>query len=161
MYASKSRPQVTEVHRGRVWHGQLPLRYNFSLIDVTIPSIVSLANLNFAHDDVRVMTDDKPWDHPTEEKIVSHSCNNVTPTLTFRSVGSDGGICLRRESSRPPGLLLCVIRIGQSNRLQRCPVLTNCLDSGHALQVGDLSQYKPNGRIDCSLLCLSRRDAHD
>jgi hypothetical protein len=149
------------VHRGRIWHGQLPLRYHFSLIDMTISLIVPLDNLNFAHDDVRVMTDNNPWDHPTEENIVSRPCNNVAPTLTFRSVGSDEGISLRRESSRPPCLLLCVIRIGQSNRLQRCSVLTRCLVSGHALQVEDWSEYKPNGLIECSLLCLSRRDAHD
>ena len=35
-----------------------------------IPLIVPLANLGFAHGDVRVMTDESPWDRPTAENIV-------------------------------------------------------------------------------------------
>jgi hypothetical protein len=33
--------------------------------------IVPLANLGFAYDDVRIITDLSPWDPPTKENIVS------------------------------------------------------------------------------------------
>jgi hypothetical protein len=34
--------------------------------------ILHLENLGFAQDDVRLMTDDRPWDQPDKESIVSH-----------------------------------------------------------------------------------------
>jgi hypothetical protein len=59
------------VRRGRIWHGQLPSRYRFaSSIDVRTHLIVPLANLRFEHDDIRVITDEHPWDLPTAENIV-------------------------------------------------------------------------------------------
>jgi hypothetical protein len=36
--------------------------------------IIPLAELSFAHEDVRVMTNETPFDHPTEENIVSCPC---------------------------------------------------------------------------------------
>ena len=36
--------------------------------------IFSLANLGFQRDDVRVMTDENPWDLPTAENIVRRRC---------------------------------------------------------------------------------------
>jgi hypothetical protein len=69
--APSTRLQVREVHRGRVWHGQLPSRYlSTSSIDMRTPLIVLLADLGFEHDDVRVITDLNPWDLPTAENIV-------------------------------------------------------------------------------------------
>jgi len=58
------------VHRGRIWHGQLPSWYRFaSSIDVRTLLIVPLAYLGFERDDVRVITDENPWDLPTAENI--------------------------------------------------------------------------------------------
>ena len=34
-----------------------------------------------------------------------------------------------------------------------CPMSTRCLDSGHALQVKDMSGQEPNGLAECTLLC--------
>ncbi len=63
------------MHRGRIWHGQLFSRYRFvSSIDVRTTLTVPLANLGFEHDDVRVMTDETPWDLPTAENIVRRPC---------------------------------------------------------------------------------------
>jgi hypothetical protein len=39
-------------------------------MDVRTPLIVPLDNLGFEHDDVRVITDENPWDLPTAENIV-------------------------------------------------------------------------------------------
>jgi hypothetical protein len=70
-FASSTRVSVREVHRGRIWHGQLPSWYRVALpIKVRTPLIVPLANLGFKHDDVRVITDENPWDLPTAENIV-------------------------------------------------------------------------------------------
>ena len=35
--------------------------------------------------------------------------------------------------------------------------MTHCLDSGHALQVKDMSGQEPNGLAECSFLCLLDR----
>jgi hypothetical protein len=46
-------------------------------INVIISLIVPLVGLGFAHHNVHVMTDgvdETPWDLPTKENIVSHSC---------------------------------------------------------------------------------------
>ena len=76
LFSASSTPlQVREVHRGRIWHGQFSSRYRFaSSINVRTPLIVPLANLGFEHDDVRVITDENPWDLPTTENIVRRSC---------------------------------------------------------------------------------------
>ena len=70
-YASSTPLQVREVHRRRIWHGQLPSRYRFvSSINVRTHLIVPLDNLGFKRNDVRVITDEHPWDLPTAENIV-------------------------------------------------------------------------------------------
>lgn len=72
------------MQRGRIWHGQLPSRCRFaSSIGVRTFLIVSLANLGFEHDDVRVITDENPWDHPTVDNIVCRSCEMSFVLLNF------------------------------------------------------------------------------
>jgi hypothetical protein len=72
------------VHRGRVWHGQLPSWYRFgSSIDLGTLLIVPLANLGFERDDVRVITDENPWDLPTAENIVRRPCEMPFVLLYF------------------------------------------------------------------------------
>jgi hypothetical protein len=80
---------VKELHRGRIWHGQLPSQYRFAFpIDVIIFLIVPLANLGFARDDIRVMTDENPWDLPTKENIVSRLCEmSLLSLLDFVQLG--------------------------------------------------------------------------
>jgi len=41
---------------------------------VRTPLIVLLENLGFERDDVRVITDENPWDLPTAENIVRRPC---------------------------------------------------------------------------------------
>jgi hypothetical protein len=72
------------VHRGRIWHGQLPSWYRFaSSIDVRTLLIVPLAYLGFERDDVRVITDENPWDLPTAENIVRRPCEMSFVLLNF------------------------------------------------------------------------------
>jgi hypothetical protein len=83
-FASSTRLSVREVHRGRIWHGQLPSRYRIaSPINVKTPLIVPLANLGFEHDDVRVITDENPWDLPTAENIVRRLFETSFVLLNF------------------------------------------------------------------------------
>ena len=38
-------------------------------------SLISLLDyMGFAHDDIRIMTDESPWNLPTKENIVSPAC---------------------------------------------------------------------------------------
>jgi len=46
----------------------------FTQLNVVFPLIFLLANLGFAHDDIRIMTDESPWNLPTKENIVSPAC---------------------------------------------------------------------------------------
>jgi hypothetical protein len=47
------------------------------------PLIVPLANLGFEHDDVRVITDENPWDLPTANNIVRRPYAMSFVLLTF------------------------------------------------------------------------------
>jgi hypothetical protein len=83
-FASSTRVSVREVHRGRIWHGQLPSWYRVaSSINVRTPLIVPLANLGFRHDDVRVITGETPWDLPTAENIVRRPFEMSFVVLNF------------------------------------------------------------------------------
>jgi hypothetical protein len=60
------------LHRRRKQHGKLPSWYRFAFsIAAIISLIVPPDHLGFAHNDVRVMTDENPSDLPTKENIVS------------------------------------------------------------------------------------------
>ena len=84
-----TRLQVREVHRGRIWHGQLPSWYRFtSSIDVRTLLIVRLAKLGFEHDDVRLITDENPWDLPTAENIVRRPCGMSFVLLNLVQLGA-------------------------------------------------------------------------
>jgi hypothetical protein len=85
LFSASSTPlQVGEVYRGRIWHGQLPSWYRFaSSFDVRTPLIAPVANLGFAHEDVRVITDKNPWDRPTAENIVRRPCEMSFVPLNF------------------------------------------------------------------------------
>ena len=47
------------------------------------PLIFSLVSLGFEHDDVRVITDENPWDLPTAENIVRRPCEMSFVVLNF------------------------------------------------------------------------------
>ena len=53
-----------------------------------------LANLGFAHEDIRIMTDERhPWNPPTKENIVSHPICDVASALKFHLVARDEVTC--------------------------------------------------------------------
>ena len=74
------------------WHIIFVVLPCFS-INVIISFIVPLVNLGFARDNIYVMTDETPWDLPTKENIVSHSCQMSLLPSHFLSVEGDVGIC--------------------------------------------------------------------
>jgi hypothetical protein len=45
--------------------------------------IVSLDYLGFKRDDIRVITDEQPWDLPTAENIVRRPCEMLIVVLNF------------------------------------------------------------------------------
>jgi hypothetical protein len=57
-------------------------------MDVRTPLIVPLDNLGFEHDDVRVITDEHPWDLPTAENIVRRPCEMSFVLLNFVQRGA-------------------------------------------------------------------------
>ncbi len=63
--------------------------------DEIISLIIPLADLRFAANDIRLMTDEivtPPRNRPTKENIVSHPCETSLLPLKFRSAGSNEGI---------------------------------------------------------------------
>ena len=56
--------------------------------------MVPLVTLGFAPDDVRVITDENPWNLPTKENIVSLLCEMSFLHFISCSAGSDEGISL-------------------------------------------------------------------
>ena len=72
---SKTQIQAKAWLRGRIFHCEPPLRYRFaSSIDVIMSLTIPLDQYGYKRDDIRLMTDDTPWDLPTKENIVSRSC---------------------------------------------------------------------------------------
>jgi len=60
------------------------------LSDMIFSLMIShLENLGFAPTEIRLMTDDHPWDRPDKESIVSHPRETSQPALTLRSDESD------------------------------------------------------------------------
>ena len=50
--------------------------------------IVRLAKLGFEHDDVRLITDENPWDLPTAENIVRRPCGMSFVLLNLVQLGA-------------------------------------------------------------------------